>query len=224
MSVGAFLLLPECFGRDSAQIGVFQYAGFAPRGSRRMLALQAHLSSTVARVQVQNRYPSPLKRSVLSGGPLFFCAASAWHELADTRLGVRAVCRANLPSRICGEPKSGSTCFVCGYLKGEQICVDHSSYSDSLHSARPFRHATRMRNAALSVRRVARPSLRQQAATRLQARSLVAQPVFSATTQAFVNKTTHIAASRLPDTHDRCAEMRSGFSVLTRATAQKLGT
>ncbi len=152
-----------------------------------ILKSQAEFFSTVRCLKFNNRYPSPLKRSVHVVRPLFSLRIPAHVNGRKSHHHAEILAHAKVYGTR-AQHRSSSRYTQAG----EDTCVKHSSY---WQPSRHLQHATQTRNADLSVRSLARLSLRPRAATPPQAPLSAAQQACSATMQAFVSKT-H-GASRL---------------------------
>lgn len=179
------------FGRNSAQIDAAAAAVFSMGPNHRIVCVRVGSSSTGARAQVLDRYPSPLKRFVLSGRPLFFAAKSfGWQDNADDAGAFRAAVRRNAASGGKLATAGADRCIAFSRSEGDLKCIRHSFSSQCLARAAFYRPVTMTRNAALWARGPVRPLLRPRGAVRLPARSLAALRACSATTRAFANNLT----------------------------------
>ena len=182
--MGKIALTYERFKRINAQIDVTAVIEFAQPAACTIVARQASPSSTEMRLHVQNRYPSPLKRSARLGRPLFFCAGRRGRQSADASPAVRAEFRQIQQFRKFLKLFQAFGCWVSKSNQGEFQCVRHSSYRPFLRQPSRCQPVIPTPNAALSGQAQVQPSPRPQVATPLRALSLVARQACSATTQA----------------------------------------
>lgn len=209
--------------QETAQISAGAKGSFAAAPVCRKLTSQAYPSSTEMRLCVQNRYPSPLKRSAFDGRPLFLCRTAFERRVLAESNGRNAAKPRPFSNQLdIAQPPHAGACFPSDHKEGEQICEDqHSPLRSWRHW--PLRAATRMPNAALWGQRAARFCPKQRAATPLPGPSLGGLRASFATTQGCASSRTR-NLDQIQRNLSRGAAMRPGFVASTGAYAPSLGT
>lgn len=186
--MGGIVLPFDGIERNDAQFDARATSLFSRSLARRILGVQVNPSSTAMDLQVQDRYPSPLKRSAFASRPLFLFRSSGWRHCADAHPVRRAVFR---PIRGVSNKMKLFPVFRCWVSKsnqGEPQCVRHSSLR--LLSPRPslFQLVTATLNAALWAPAPARPLPLQLAVAQSLVPLSAAPLACSVTTPASANK------------------------------------
>lgn len=175
---------------QNQSLGTRSFSAFA---SARILLAWAHPCSTETRSQVNYRYPSPLKRFALSGGPLFSESGAPGEgavkpgPVADFMQSARL--RHYLVAQNKNRASMGGTSKHPAHLTGEDQCEEFSSALGLSPSSARFRPVTTTQSAAwLELLRAAR-WLTRRVATLLRAPSWAVLRASSATTLASASKT-----------------------------------
>lgn len=189
--MGDFVLAYVGIGRKPAQTDVASNNAFVPACLVGIVGVQASPSSTENGLQVQNRYPSPLKRSAHTGRPLFFrTRLREWRHGADARGLSRATVRRKRV--LCANLKTSHA--ICGNvspaLEGDIQCANSSLLSPPWRALVLSRLVTTTQNAALWAQAQVPPCRLQQAAASPQGPFLVASLASSVTIWASANNLT----------------------------------
>ena len=190
--MGDFAPAHREFGRIDAQIDARAATKFPWSALRCIVVEQVVSSSTVVSLHVQNRYPSPLKRSVHLDRPLFFRGWPNRPTVAQCLCcGVAVPCR---KSRlfIRGKARGALVRFSENVnSEGDTTCTRQFYWRAFSPLQQQFRPAIPTRNAASWAQPQARSSLTRRAAARQPVPSLAGLLAYSATTQAFADNLTH---------------------------------
>lgn len=202
--MGSFALATPSIGRIPAQSDVTSNNAFAWPIVAGMLIKQANPSSTENGLQVQNRYPSPLKRSAFAGRPLFFGQGLKWRLGAEVARQICATSRRKPGKFNYLHEQTRVSCSVSSKHNGGKSCA---KFLFSSPQPLRLRRVTTTRNAALWAPGLAPRSQQPRAAVSRLARSWVESQGSSATTWA--------SASNLKPTNlTNWAGMRARVSAL----------
>lgn len=196
-------------GQILAQIPAFRRMSFVLSGATDNVDGQAFPSSTGMCLRVQNRYPSPLRRSAHPGRPPFFSPGSSTRNgrqaAVMSHLSVRPIDQSGRNKHILPQgARRGATTIGSGHRfcdlehRGARSCVEHS-YSRafwSSHSA--SQPAILTQSVRLWAQAQALPFLSRLAATHLSVASLAEQLARFATTWASASK---VSLTRKGRTH-----------------------
>ncbi len=193
-----FPRLPSEYEQNSAQKYPIAGCGFVFGTRRSSVIGQAYPSSTGTCLRVQNRYPSPLRRSAHPGRPPFFRAGRLLNygrqPAVNSHLFVTAIDLGRARAHISGQGARrgietiGSGHRFCDRVnRGAKRCGNPYLSRAFLPQPQHLRPVTQTPSARLLVPAPGLPSLSQPEAIRLSAVSWAAQPVPSATTSASVS-------------------------------------
>lgn len=174
--IGATLLRPRNYGQIYAQNGVHLTRPFDFAGRVMMVDLWQRFSSTAVMSRVQNRYPSPLKRSVHTGGPLFLIRPVIW-AAGIRHLLAKAQTWSPSCARICLSPRKNH--------KGERVCGKQLQEQHLFSRSGLSRHVIMISSAARLAPGRARPSPLRRAGMLPPAPLLAVSQACSATIWAF---------------------------------------